>query len=496
MRYSYVLIVDDDAALLEALSQTLRLRTSGLIVETASSPDVALERISGQEYDAVVTDVRMPEMDGLDLLTEIRKRLPETPALLITGHGDYDLVVKALRCGAFDFIPKPIDTDYLIASLQRAIQTCALHRSAKQHELAVDHRLHELESIVEERERTRQKTDPDAQCSLQWLASPKGEMRRVAEQILQVAQSPLTVLVEGESGTGKELVSREIHRLSTRGEKPFLAIDCGAIPETLIESELFGHHKGAFTGAFQGQLGKFLLADGGTMFLDEIANLPFSTQAKLLRALQERQIQPLGSKQTVKIDVRFIAASNVPLIHEVQAGRFRRDLFYRLNEFLVSLPPLRAREDVLDLANEFLLEACEELGRPGRTISEAAAKVLLSHNWPGNVRELRNVIRRAILLTSRVIQPEHLCILSLPRSEGLIPNERELPGSSLREVALDAASRAEERAIRWALQSTSGNKSEAARLLQTDYKTLYVKIKRHGLSSQPLENRHSPAVGS
>ena len=229
-----------------------------------------------------------------------------------------------------------------------------------------------------------------------FISAEEGQIEKIVHRIRQVADSPLTVLVEGETGTGKELVARAVHQLSARREKPFIAVDCGAIPDTLIESELFGYEKGAFTGAQQRKEGQFELADGGTLFLDEIVNLPLSTQTKLLRALQERQVQRLGGKQPVRVDVRIIAASNVPLEREVRVGRFRQDVYYRLNEFGISLPPLRERDDILHLANEFLPEASMELGRPCRKISEAAAQVLLRYRWPGNVRELRNVIRRAI----------------------------------------------------------------------------------------------------
>jgi len=317
-------------------------------------------------------------------------------------------------------------------------------------------------------------------------------MEKVVQQINQVADSPLTVLVEGETGTGKELVARAIHELSARHEKPFVAVDCGAIPDTLIESELFGYEKGAFTGAHQRKVGQFQLAEGGTLLLDEIVNLPLPTQAKLLRSLQERQVQPLGSKQPVRVDVRIIAASNIALEHEVRAGRFRQDVYYRLNEFGITLPPLRERDDILYLANELLQEANVELGRPCRSISEAAAQVLLRYRWPGNVRELRNVIRRAILLASDVIEPEHLSVIPVdPPSVTVLWGEPVEGNSSLKEIAETAAMEAEERAIRRVLQSTGGNKSEAARLLRTDYKTLHLKIKQYGIPAAQFRKSRS-----
>src|SRR5438046_656625 len=456
-------------------------------VETADSAAAALDRSAARDYDAIVTDIKMPGMDGLELLAEIRTHRPDTPTLVITGHGEHDLVVHALRAGAYDFVQKPIDRDYFVASLRRAIEMRALSRRVKEQQLALERHLNELEAIVEKRTRELRETNKVIESPLRFLMGPNGQMEKIVEQIKQVADSPLTVLVEGETGTGKELVARAIHQLSARREKPFVAVDCGAIPDTLIESELFGYEKGAFTGAHQRKEGQFQLAEGGSLFLDEIVNLPLPTQAKLLRALQERQVQPLGSKRPVRVSARIIAASNVPLEREVRAGRFRQDVYYRLNEFGITLPPLRERDDILHLANEFHPEAGTELGRPCRKISEAAAQVLLRYHWPGNVRELRNVIRRAILLASDVIEPEHLSVLPVdPSPETTATALRGEPApvdSSLREIAEAAAADAEQQAIRRVLQVTSRNKREAARLLRVDYKTLHLKTKRYSIEA-------------
>jgi len=496
MSQGHVLIVDDDLALLQALPQALRLRMPGVTVDTADSGAAALDRITAEDYDAIVTDIKMPGMDGLELLAEIRTRWPDTPTLMITGHGEHDLVVDALRAGAYDFIQKPIDRDYFVASLRRAMEMHQLSRRVREQQLALERHLNELEAIVEERTRELRETNKVIESPLRFLMGPNGQMEKIVEQIKQVADSPLTVLVEGETGTGKELVARAIHQLSARREKPFVAVDCGAIPDTLIESELFGYEKGAFTGAHQRKEGQFQLAEGGSLFLDEIVNLPLPTQAKLLRALQERQVQPLGSKRPVRVSARIIAASNVPLEREVRAGRFRQDVYYRLNEFGITLPPLRERDDILHLANEFLPEAGMELGRPCRKISEAAARVLLRYHWPGNVRELRNVIRRAILLASDVIEPEHLSVLPVdPSPETTATALRGEPApvdSSLREIAEAAAADAEQQAIRRVLQVTSGNKSEAARLLRTDYKTLYLKMKQYGIDAGRFRELRAP----
>ena len=479
-----VLIVDDDLALLQALPRALRLHMGGVPVETANSAAAALERIAARDYDAIVTDIKMPGMDGLALLAEIRTRRPDTPTLMITGHGENDLVVGALRGGACDFIHKPIDRDYLVAALHRAMATREARRRVKAHQLALDRHLGELEAIVEERTRERRQTNKTVASPLSLLQGATGSMEEVVQQIKQVADSPLTVLVQGETGTGKELVARAIHQLSARRDKAFVAVDCGAIPDTLIESELFGYEKGAFTGAHERKEGQFQLAGGGTLFLDEIVNLPLPTQAKLLRALQQRQVQPLGSKRAVPVAVRITAASNVPLEQEVRLGRFRADVYYRLNEFVITLPPLRERDNILQLANGFLAEASAELGRPCCRISEAAVQVLLQYGWPGNVRELRNVIRRASLLASDVVEPEHLAVLPVaPPAATARSGEPAPAGSSLKELAQAATVDAEGRAIRTALQATRGNKSEAARLLRVDYKTLHLKMKQYGISA-------------
>src|SRR5439155_8116179 len=416
MNQPRVLIVDDDTALLHALPETLRLRMGQMVVDTADSAAVALDLLNASDYHAIVTDIKMPGMNGLSLLTEIRNRWPDTPTLMITGHGEHALAIDALRGGAYDFIQKPIDRDYFVEALRRAIEMGELGRRAKN------------------------------QLPLRWLMRPSRQMEKVVQQIKQVARFPVTVLIEGETGTGKEVVARAIHHLSRRHDRPFVPVDCGAIPDALIESELFGYVKGAFTGADQRMEGKFLFADGGSLFLDEIVNLPFSTQAKLLRVLQERQVQPLGSKQPVPVDVRIIAAANVRLEREVKEGRFRQDVYYRINEFAIHLPPLRERDDILHLANDFLAEASMEFGRPCREISESAVHVLLRHPWPGNVRELRNAIRRAVLLASDVIEPDQLSFLPPDRPPVTAPQKKTEPtvGPSLMEIAKTAAADAEQ----------------------------------------------------
>jgi two-component system nitrogen regulation response regulator GlnG len=308
----------------------------------------------------------------------------------------------------------------------------------------------------------------------------------VIRQVAQVARSNFTVLIQGETGTGKELVARAIHNQSPRRDKPFVAVDCGAIPETLVESELFGYEKGAFTGAVRRKDGRFQAAGGGTVFLDEVGNLPLPTQAKLLRALEERQVTPLGATRPVPVDVRIIAASNVDLEDASRGGRFRPDLYYRLNEFGIGLPPLRSRrEDIAHLARRFLEEVSMELRCPVHGITDDAMELLRRHDWPGNVRELKNVIRKAALLATDLITPEFLPTLGAPGEAGHPAVAAPAVGGelSLREVSEVATADAERRAIRQALEAAKGNKSQAARLLRTDYTTLHAKMKRYGISA-------------
>ncbi len=333
------------------------------------------------------------------------------------------------------------------------------------------------------------RTQLDEDRSLRSLMGPSREVENILRQIRQVADSDFTVLIQGETGAGKELVARAIHQLSFRRTRPFVALDCGGIPETLIESELFGYEKGAFTGASQRKDGYFQLAEGGSLFFDEITNLPLTIQAKLLRVLQERQVRPLGGRHTVPVNVRVLAAYNVPLGDEILAGRFRQDLYYRLNEFVVIVPPLRARpHDIPYLAKRFLTEASMELRRPVVDIHDEALDVLVRYPWPGNVRELRNVIRRAVVLASGLIRPEHL--------RGLVSDSLHTPsappalmpptGRSLKAIAETAVAEAESVAIRQALHITRGKRSEAARLLRIDAKTLYVKMKRYRILGQDV----------
>jgi DNA-binding NtrC family response regulator len=375
--------------------------------------------------------------------------------------------VRAMKLGAYDYLTKPFDVELLALTLERALER------------------NQLRSRIDELKRQ----GPGS--SLAERMGGSSAIAQVIQQVSQVAESNFTVLVQGETGTGKELVARAIHHQSPRRQAPFVAVDCGAIPETLVESELFGHERGAFTGAQAKREGHFQLAKGGTLFLDEIGNVPLATQAKLLRALEQREIHPLGSARAVAVDARIIAATNTELEEGVKTGRFRADLYYRLSEFTITLPPLRSRrEDITHLAQRFLDEVSMELRRPVRRVSDEAMQALLRHDWPGNVRELKNVIRKAALLATDVVTPEHIPALNasapIPSRAAAEPSGEEL---SLREVAELAAVRAEREVIRHALGATKGNKSQAARLLRTDYTTLHAKMKRYGISARDFSPR-------
>ena len=453
-----VLVVDDDPLTRSLLS--LALQAHAFEVIPAGDAGTALEQVRSEAPEIVILDLRLPGLDGMEALRRFKEIAPELPVVILTGYGDVPSAVEAMRLGAYDFLTKPVEPAKVLVVVRRALKHRALGTELKE---------------------LRRLGQRDA---LRWLMGRGQEIQQVIQQIRQVADSNFTILIQGETGTGKELVARSIHQLSARREKPFVALDCGAIPETLIESELFGYEKGAFTGADRRREGHFQLAQGGTLFLDEIVNLPFPTQAKLLRTLEERQVQVLGAKGPLSVDVRIIAAANVPMDGEIRTGRFRQDLYYRLNEFVIVVPPLRERvEDIVYLAERFLAEASMELQRPVRGISDEAVQVLLGYHWPGNVRELRNVIRRAVLLSSDLIEPGHL--LPLPANS---PEARPVevsaflpPGLPLREMARMAAAEAERRAIRQALRTARGNKSEAARILGTDFKTLHLKMRRYGI---------------
>ncbi len=460
-----ILVVDDEAEIRSLLAAVLQ--NKGYEVVTAEDGAAALQAVPRERPAVILMDLSMPRMNGMDALPEIKRLDAEVPVIICTAHADLATAVRAMKLGAYDYLTKPFDVELLILTLERAVER---------------HRLH---SRIEELKRQGQGS------SLAERMGGSPAIAQVIQQVAQVAESNFTVLVQGETGTGKELVARGIHQQSPRRPAPFVAVDCGAIPETLVESELFGHERGAFTGAQARREGHFQLAKGGTLFLDEIGNVPLATQAKLLRALEQREVNPLGATRAVAVDARIIAATNSELEESVKAGRFRADLYYRLSEFTIALPPLRSRrEDIMHLSQRFLDEVSMELRRPVRRIADEAMQVLLHHDWPGNVRELRNVVRKAALLATDVVTPEHIPALSAsapaPSRAAAEPLGEDL---SLREVAELAAGQAEREVIRHALESTKGNKSQAARLLRTDYTTLHAKMKRYCISARDFTPR-------
>jgi DNA-binding NtrC family response regulator len=463
-----VLVVDDNDLNRKLL--TAVFTASHFDVTSVDSGEAALARIAAAPPSVVILDLHMPGINGLETLRRIKLTAPDLPVIMLTSHGEIASAIEATRLGAYDFLTRPIHNDQVVMAVLRAVE----HRRLLGE-------VHALRCKI---------TGGDTLAKLEGQSEG---MRRVVRQIRQVAPSALTVLIQGETGTGKELAARAIHQQSERVAGPFVAIDCGAISETLMDSELFGYEKGAFTGATQRKLGQFQLAEGGTIFLDETANLTLGLQAKLLRVLQERQVQPLGAVRAYPIDVRVIAATHERLDAQVSNGTFRQDLYFRLAEFTLALPPLRDRhEDIVPLARRLLADACSEMKRPAAVLSDAAADVILQHPWNGNVRELRNAMRNAVLCAAdSTIQVEDIeAVLHrrtstppTPRSTLPPPAAGVIGGRSLKEIADTAANEAERLAIAEALQSTGNNKTQAAKLLKVDYKTLYNKLKRHGFGA-------------
>jgi two-component system nitrogen regulation response regulator GlnG len=413
----------------------------------------------------VLVDLTMPGMNGFEVLEQLRKRFPSIPAVMLTGSREVKDAVRATQLGAFDYLTKPIHNEELVAVVQRALETSALRK--------------EVQSL-------RRRVD-DAPHSLAVKMGLGPEIASLVEHVQMVAASNFTVLVVGETGTGKELVARAVHELSERKRKPFVALDCGAIPEHLLESELFGHERGAFTGADRRKEGRFRLAEGGTCFLDEVGNLPMALQPKLLRVLESKQVQALGAERSLPLDVRFVAATNDALQERVAGGQFRADLYFRLAQYTIVVPPLRERlGDVEYLAHRFINEVSVELRKPVQAILPAAIEMLREHPWPGNVRELQNVVRMAVLQTAGLeIRPEGIATAFGANPASAAPvAATSLAGRSLREIAGDAARSAEREAICVRLRESGGNKAEAARVLRTDYKTLHLKMKQLGIRAR------------
>jgi two-component system response regulator HydG len=461
MRDFDLLIVDDEPDLRWVLRGLFE--DEGFAVREAADGDEALRAVAEASPDVVLSDMRMPRVPGIELLRTLRRDAPEVPVVLLSAVEDLATAVEAVKEGAFDYQAKPYDPQRLLLSVRRAAEQSRLKRE------------------VAELRRSRAGGAPDF--------GPSRAAQQLRRAIALVApQDAIAVLLRGESGTGKEVAARALHALSPNAGGPFVAVDCGALPEHLLESQLFGHERGAFTGADRARAGLFPMADGGTLFLDEIGNLPLPLQAKLLRALQERAVVPLGGSKPVPFRARLVAATNADLLADVAAGRFRTDLYHRLAEFTIALPPLRERrEDVLHFARRFLAEANEELGRNVRGITATAERLLLAHAWPGNLRELRNAVRRAALLAAAADLDAADFELAPPAVDA--PMEaapRPAVGLDDGPLAerLRAANDAMEAAIlQQTLAACEGNKAAAARALQIDYTTLHRKLKRHGLAT-------------
>lgn len=472
-----VLIVDDDVKLCAVIA--LVLKKAGYNVYTANDGNTGLKIFQRESPDVVVLDLRMPGADGIEILKKIKKISAETPVIIITAYGEIQSAVEAVKFGAYDYLSKPFANEEIVLAVERAVK-----------ERAVQREIHTL----------KQQLNRSLPLFEQMGSSDK--IIKLNEAVEKVAATNITVLLYGETGTGKEVVARYIHECSPRKDKPFVAVDCGSIPESLIESELFGYEKGAFTGAEQRKTGQFEHASGGTLFLDEIGNMPKSMQGKLLRVLEERRIWKLGGSEETEIDVRIIAAGNARLEYLVESGQFRMDLYQRLNEFHIDVPPLRQRkEDVLFLSKRFLDIANRELGKDIPGLTKESLDMLIAYDWPGNVRELKNVIRRAVILSAGMIEPSSLPVSISAAKHGEISGisamatqKPDVPLSAKQTISLDVdmdndrdfslrscIENIERILIETALSITHGNKSRAAKMLKIDYSTMHYKIKEYGI---------------
>lgn len=457
-----ILVVDNSEDMCWLVSNLLE--AEGFIVDIAVSGMEALDKIRRTIPDVVVLDIRMRKMDGWEVLENIKKLGKPVSVIIMTAYGDIKSAVRAMKMGAYDFLTKPFDNDEMVLTVKRAVENIALRK--------------EMQVL---------KRKLEGELSLESIMGTSPEVKKVIHKIDHVAPTDMSVIILGETGTGKELIARTIHKRSRRNEGPFIAVDCGAIPDTLMESEFFGFEKGAFTGAEGKRIGYFESAERGTLFLDEINNLPTFLQGKLLRVLQEREVRRLGADKSKKVDIRVVTASSKSLEREAREGNFREDLLYRLNEFTINLPTLKERgEDILFLAKLFLDEAKSEFQKETSGFTEEAVRSLLYYTWPGNVRELRNAIRRAVLLNPKMIATTHL----FEQEEKTKPAGKDSDSLdniySLSEITKRTVKKAEVEAIKKALRSTGGNKSKAAELLNIDYKTLFRKIKRYDIHDLPF----------
>ncbi|MBI3871647.1 MAG: sigma-54-dependent Fis family transcriptional regulator [candidate division Zixibacteria bacterium] len=450
---SSILVVDDKDSVRRMLADALIAK--GHDVEVARNGHSAIEKSKESRFDLVLTDLKLPEMDGMQVLAAVKENDPETTVIVMTAFGTIETAVEAMKKGAYDFLTKPFDTEHLGVLIDRALENRRLlaENSLLRKELA--------DKIGYSR-----------------IIGTSPSMLVVEKLIKKVASSETTVLFLGESGTGKELFAAGVHYLSSRSEKPYITINCAAIPRELLENELFGSEQGAFTSSHKLKLGKFEIADGGTVFLDEIGDLDMALQAKLLRFIQEKTFERLGGNKQISVNVRVIAATNVDLKDAIAKKHFREDLYYRLSVFPIQVPPLRERrEDVPKLADYFVTKYCNEMNKPVKKLSQESVRLMDRYHWPGNVRELENTIERAVILCEgRFVNPEHLAIRV--RSDDEI---RLREGAGLKEIGQHAQTHAERAAILRVLAETRGNKRKTAEILQIDYTTLFEKLKRYDI---------------
>jgi two-component system response regulator AtoC len=457
-----VLLVDDDRSLCEWVESALTKR--GLTVTWRTSADEGFALLDAEDFDVVIADLNMRGMNGLELCQRIAGSRPDTPVIVITAFGSLETAVAAIRAGAYDFITKPFEIEALHLTLNRAMS----HRALRQ-------------------EVTRLRRAVTEAARFEELLGASSAMRKIYDLLDRVAATDATVLITGESGTGKELVARAIHQRSRRATGPFVAINCSAMPETLLETELFGHVKGAFTDARSARSGLFLKADQGTVFLDEIGDLPLPLQPKLLRALQDRKVRPVGSDTEVAYDARLIAATNRDIELAVEESRFRDDLYYRINVLQVHLPPLRDRgSDILLLAQHFIEQCAAGANKPVAGLTPEAGEKLMSYGWPGNVRELHNCMERAVALT----RFDHIVVEDLPEKvRAYRPSRVLLGGEDPTEVL--PLEEVERRYILWAVEALGGSRTLAAQKLGVDRKTLYRKLGQYEGRTAPKEPKGS-----
>jgi two-component system response regulator HydG len=447
-----VLIIDDEQSMCDLLHTDLRLRDFAPCCVTSAQQ--ALEVFSRQEFEVVLTDLKMPGIDGIQLCSRLVESRPDVPVVVMTAFGSLETAIAAIRAGAYDFVTKPIEMELLAMILSRAVERRRLQQQ-----------VHQLSETLRQSARFEE------------LLGESAAMQKLYDQLSRVADSEATVLITGESGTGKELVAKALHQRSRRRDKPFVAVNCAALPDTLLESELFGHVKGAFTDARAERKGLFLQAEGGTLLLDEIGEMPPSMQAKLLRALEESKIRPLGAEREIEFDVRILAATNRDLETAVEEGRFRQDLFFRVNVIQLAIPPLRFRgTDPLLLAQHFVEAFAARAKRRVVGLAETVADKLLAYSWPGNVRELRNVVERAVALTRH----DKLTIDDLPEKiRDFRGSQVVIAGSDPGE--LTSLEEVERRYILHVMQSLGDNRTLAAKTLGLDRKTLYRKLRQYGI---------------